>query len=705
MIGSSYMQTMILITVNSQMASVPWGNHRDSVKVLMENKFGAYQISEIGCVWMVIVFFIIVPSKSHCATLDAFKLTGVEGSIRLGYSFTETDLTQVGGTDIKEKRSGMEQEFNINAQAYVFHPNLLEMELGAGFLAGQDKHESNSGTYDSESEYYDFSGRFNFLKNKPYPVSLYYVKSSPKQAVGVADSLNIKSELYGLSSYLRSPLVNSPVTLRFDHTQSKGESSLSVVDDSSDSLFLGIATNIGNVGNGSIGVNKISKTSGSGSHNLPLQVSTNDTESIDWNGKVALGSERNLSISNHLLLSSSEQNVAPSRDRLTFYNHIDWKIDDATETYNTYNFSKNEYDKVESKNQNLVIGSVHRYGEWMTFSASVDTENEVNDGFKRSSSSLNGSAIAQIQVTDRWASSLGYSAFFRSNSQSTNELTISAFDEAHTFSGISSITLTHEYVISGSVSVSNETHSQDYVENIDYIVITVGSETRLERLISGNIADGQTVLISYEYEAGGTFDFDEIYQSFNIRYSLDRRYNFSLFYSTNKQIYQSGIPVHSMKSVQNYRVGMDAQVPINKTADFGWRLEFERRNEDLNPFTRSSFDLNLNSSLPFNAAFLSVNTGYQQVDNELSPNDIRETYLSTNVSARTSLGGRASFEWIYKIDKGRDTPKNSSDAKLRYEWKRGRLAFSLSARHTKEEQGIASRENSIVEAALRRDFR
>lgn len=699
------MQTMILMTINSQIASVAWVYHRESVKVLIDNKLGTYLVSENSYVWMVIILFIIIPSKGHCVNINAFELTDVEGSIRLGYSLTETEVNQADGNDISETRVSMEQELNINTRGYVFHPNLLEMELGAGFLSGQDKHKSNYGTLDSENDYYDFSGRFNILKNKPYPISLYYIQKNPKQAVGVADSLNIKSEDYGMLFSLRSPLVNSPVSLYVDHTQSKGESSLSVIDDTRDSITLKISTNIGDIGSGHIAMSNISQTSGSGSRNLPLQLSKNESESISWDGKVSLGDEQNIDISNHLIISNRDQSNAPDRDQVTFYNHIDWKVDDDTETYNTYNFSGIDYDEMESVNQNFVIGAIQRYGDPLALNGSVDVTEEKNLGFKRSSYSFNGGAVSQIQVSERWISSLGYSVNFRSSSQETVESTISVFDEIHTFSGLASISLIHEYVVSGSVTVSNESHSQDYVENIDYRVITVGSETRLERLISGNIADGQTVLISYEYETGGTFDFDELKQSFNLRYSLDHRYNFWLLYSTSKQIHQSGIPLHAMESVQNYRAGTDAQVPINEVSDFGWKMEFERRIEDIRPFSRSSIDLNLNSSLPFYAAFMSVNTGYQQLDNELSPNDIRETYLTTNISARTGRGGTASFELTYTKDKGGEAEKNSSYAKLNYAWTRGRLAFSISARYSKEEQDLTSRENSMIEASLTRNFR
>lgn len=696
---------MILMTINSQIASVSWVCRRESVIVRIENKFGACQISENRYVWIAIIFFMIAPSKGHCVAFNTFELTDVAGSVRLGYSLTDTEVIQIDGSDIHETRDSMEEEFRINSHGYVFHPNLLEMELGAGFITGQDKLRNNSGTYDSENEYYDFSGRFNILKNKPYPVSLYYVQRNPRQAVGVADSLNIEMENYGMSFSLRSPLVKSPVSLSFDHTQSKGESALSVVDDSRDNLSLNISTNIGDIGSGRIGLNTVSQTSGSGSRNLPLQLSTNDTESIDWDAKVTLGAERNIGIANHLIISSSEQNNAPGRDQLTFYNHIDWQVDDDNDAYNTVNFSSTDYDRNESSNQNFVIGVTRRYADSLTITASVDAADDSNDGFKRSSYSFNGSVLNQIELSERWMSSLGYSVISRSNSQTSDVSTISVFDEIHTLNGLASISLTHEYVLSGSVTVSNQTHSQDYVENIDYKVITVGSETRLERLISGNIADGQTVLISYEYEAGGTFDFDELKQSFNLSFSLDHRYNYWLLYTTNKQIYQSGIPVHSMESVQNYRVGMDAQVPINKIADYGWRMEFEKRVEDLRPFSRSSLDLNLNSALPFSAAFMSVNAGYQQVDNELSPNDIRETYLTTNISARTGMASTTSFEWTYRKDTGGDVAKESSYAKLLYAWSRGHLAFSLSARYSKEQQGITSRKNSIVEASLTRDFR
>lgn len=658
-----------------------------------------------GFQWLLIMLMMLNPTKGECAEFSLFKLTGIEGAMKLGYSLRETDLDQPDGTSTYEKRPSTEQELTLVTSSYVFHPNLLEMELGGGVRFEQDSLENNTGAIDTKGTYYNFSGRWKFLKSKPYSFNLYFTQQNPTKAVGLAGALAIETKSYGMGVLLRQPLISTPITLNVDHIQSYGESSYSIIDDTTDSVSLGIRKNIGDYGNARLGFSSVEQKSASGSLNLPLQASESNTDSMDWNSRLVFGDKRNITLTNYLLLTRNEQSNALNRDQANFYNHLTWDINDTLQTYNTYNYSNTRYGDDDTTNQSIVLGSTNNISDAWSINTFIDTTNEKNVGFEKTTNGLSGSFIYRGDLNDRWSASAAYTALLRLHSQESDISSITVLDESHVLNGLTSVLLDEEFVLPGSVMVSNITHTQTYVENVDYQLTVVGDEIRIERLATGNIADGETVLIDYVYEAGGTYDYKEIGQSLSIIYSLDRLYNFSMFYSNNKQSLQSGISVRPLSSVEKYRFGADALLPITKSMEYGWKLEFERRLEEIHPYRRASLDLNFNSSLPFFASVANLSTGYEYIDNELSENDIKESYYTAILSARPDWYGIASLELTHRRDTGGEDFKSSTYAALGYSWRRGKLGISMLGKHTKELQGNTSRTHTLVEVQLTRHFR
>jgi hypothetical protein len=85
-----------------------------------------------------------------------------------------------------------------------------------------------------------------------------------------------------------------------------------------------------------------------------------------------------------------------------------------------------------------------------------------------------------------------------------NEDTAFVFDERHVMVGLQPVLLLQPDIIASSIVVTDENGSIMYDEGAigDYVVIEVGGgiETQLSRTPTSDIADGQFVLVDYEYE-------------------------------------------------------------------------------------------------------------------------------------------------------------------------------------------------------------
>ncbi len=656
------------------------------------------------CLIAIFVFFVLIPTRGDCSEFTYFKLTDIEGELKLGYSFYETKLFSEN-TSTFEKRPARAQELTMNTRSYIFHPNLVEMELGGGVRLDQDTLINSKGTESSSGTVYDVNGRWSFLKQKPYPFNLYFTQSHPTKSVGIADVLTLETKSYGMSFFLRKPIVGNPISLHADHSQSKGEGSQSIIDDTTDSITVSMRLNIGNFGTGQLGVSTVSKNSKSGSTNLPLVVSESTTDSLDWSGRMVFGPERTVEMTNYLLLSKDEQSNTIDRDRAQFYNSLNWDLSKSLELYNTYSYSGTRYETNETNNHNIVLGATEHLTSAWDVSSFVEAIRETSSEFERATDSIAGSVNYQGIINDRWSSSAGYTAQYRLTSQLTEQHSVSVRDESHVLVGLTAVPLGNEFVIAGSVVVSNFNHTQTYVENIDYRLTVVGTETRIERITSGNITDGETVVVDYFYELDGSYDYKEINQTLSLLYSLYRRYNFFINYSYSRPMLQSGNPVRSLITIERYRFGADAQVPITQTMEYGWELEAERRIDELHPFKRGAVEVNFTTALPFYSTIANFSSGYEYINNELSPIDVKETRYSATLSARPGWGSNASFESSYRRDIGGDELKTFTDAALQYSWQKGKLNFSLAGRYTKEHQGETERTHAKIEATLSRYFR
>ncbi len=87
----------------------------------------------------------------------------------------------------------------------------------------------------------------------------------------------------------------------------------------------------------------------------------------------------------------------------------------------------------------------------------------------------------------------------------TDTLLIS--DEPHVLRNGLAVVLDNEPVDTATIEVTNIAGTIIYLEDIDYVIETVGINTRIKRTLFGGIADGQEVLVSYRFSPEGGFDY------------------------------------------------------------------------------------------------------------------------------------------------------------------------------------------------------
>ncbi len=658
-----------------------------------------------GCIIITSMWYLI-PTSIFSANLEMIKFTNLEGALEFDYSVEDLEVKRVDGSNTTQRRPVTEQKLELQTQGYVYHPNLLEMELGVGVRFRNEEYETNSGTNESEQKLYSFNGNFDVLKQKPYPLHLYYNQNNPTFSVGLADTFTIENKNYGLIFSILKPLASNPVWLKIDHTEEKGKGRGVLVDSDYDYQQLHVQSDSSDNFTASVSVDHSRKQSGSGSMNLPLQSTFKETYGFDYGSKYFFGEMQRNTLSNTLSYEIVDYKNIGKRKDGRFYASLELDHNDVLDSFYRYNLDSTRYtdSQIESTIHNLMVGVLTDDVNGFTFSGNIDANNEQNYGFKKDKYSVNSTLSYKSDLSENTSLTTTYMLNYSDNWQESETQSISIVGESYQFNDLRPIVLEREFVVPETVVVSNQDRTQIYVEGFDYQLTVVGGETRVERLLYGNISDGESVLIDYAYETGGTFDYSLFRQGLSSGLSFFRAYRLHIGYTKYEERLKSGRPLRELYTRERAYASAAGKHRLTRVMGLSWHLELEKENGKLRPFYRKEADLNYSFALPFFTSYAEWQSRYESIDNKLSNEDLNLTRHGLTLFARTGLRSRIRMGYSVERDTGGTLPRETTRSDLSYEWAWRLLNFSLEGRYSLEEQGDMSRKESSIFLKLIRNI-
>jgi len=127
-------------------------------------------------------------------------------------------------------------------------------------------------------------------------------------------------------------------------------------------------------------------------------------------------------------------------------------------------------------------------------------------------------ASFDYRKNNRWGQLVAdYRVRYQEESRTGAEQAVEIVDEARTFADPEPIVLTQTNVNLSSLTITDEARTTLYRSGDDYRVRTFPNRIEIERVPTGRIADGQTVLLDYQYTLGSDFDLDTLLQTFSVR--------------------------------------------------------------------------------------------------------------------------------------------------------------------------------------------
>lgn len=637
--------------------------------------------------------------------VTAFRFVDFDGSIELRYLFDDRDNSLAGVATTFEEQTSIETMLDLNSRSYVYHPDFLDLSLGIGAQLVTQDFAAITDTVNSDEALLNFDASLALLKSSPYPSRLFFSRSHPSVSTSLSGSFLVETDQVGLSASVLEPVSPVQVNLEALRTRNSGSGLGAVLDDQVDDVGLRIFRSYRDTDRIGIAYRWNRRDSLSGSTGLPISQATIRTRTLSLDGRNVFGDGGNAVLIQRLdLLEQDTVAATPGSAETTSYlADLNWRHTRATRSFYTYRHGESRRNARSNTTLDaLSVGVARDFGDTLRTSAAVDVERNEDIAFLRDRSAVRGS-INYSRPISAGVLSLGAGLSAQRIDREAGSDVIAVIDENLVLSGTTPVDLKLDFVIGTSVVVTNADRTQTFVEGSDYRLITIGSTTSLQRIVGGNIADGQAVLVSYDYQSGGTAAFDVFDQSYVAELRFLRYFGVYARFSDHDVRLRSGLPTTPLNGIQNVEFGVSADVPTGDRLQIGGEIRLTEQTEDIASFSRESYDAYVQASLPL-SMFVVANWHREFVDNEGSPEDVDLTQYRVQLRGSPFRNLRASLMAERLEDTGGTILRRRDLIDLSVDFGYRRVRFVLRARDVSESLGATTQDYAQIQAQIIRTF-
>jgi hypothetical protein len=653
---------------------------------------------------------------SAAQEIAPFRLTGVEGYNTVRYMRDEFVTEQPGsgltpGARSRQAQSDWREELFVMTHSYAYHPNLLSLDIGGGPILQRGSFVSDSGETQSSGALYNFTGRAMFLRDKPYQGAVFYEHLNPTLNVAPGQVITQENTRYGADFSLLAPVTPVPLYMEATRSHFQARGIDRIIDDQIDRFNLRASRSFGALGSTQLQYQTTQQASMSGSPNLAIQSSNSSNQGLSVDSRFQFGAARQYDLTNLITFNTQAytlqgQNPIPERrdDRMFF--DLRGRHSKELQSFGFYNYSSSNQGELRSIVHSAAAGL--NYTPRPEFTAGFGMHGDDNQATQMTTTTrgVDGSLRYQ-RALPLGVAQLSYGLRYDQREQRATAAQTSVIGEPITLVGTSLVALARQHVSAGSVAVNNLTRTQTFVEGSDYALTLVGAETRLQRLIGGAILDGQTLLVDYSYDVGGSFSYSQADQTLNLNWGLLNYVNTYFRYLDSEPRLSSGTPAYPLNTVHSSLVGARVDVPLRLRLEMtlGGSVERENRRETISPHRREAEELHAQTEDPFfGAGNIRISMRRTRVDYENAAQNVRLQGYDLRYWARFWLGVDLSATASSENDTGGVTPRRRLATAVKAQWHYRKLSLSFDLARTLETQGDFRRSRALVQFLARRDF-
>jgi hypothetical protein len=638
------------------------------------------------------------------AAIKPFALVDVKADFAVRYMLDEQDRSSATTPRSFEDRVTWEQELFIKTWSYVYHPGFLNIDFGIGPKLVQQQFDSDLGSNSNNETFLNLLARLNFLQLKTYPFSLYFQTDTPSVSTGLAGRYLTERERYGIDSQLYQS-ERSRVWWSLGHDDVFGGGFGTILDEDIDHGEFNVETAYGDKNTVTFKQRQERRKSESGSVGLPIQASTNRNDITELRLENFFGNEGRHSLRQNYrrLAQELEQLSTTSTDNQNYNIRMNLTHSERLSSLSEYNFAGTERDGTDFSTHGIRASITDNVSEQFDYRFETFFDTQDQAGFERDT--LGGGANFSLNKPIKSGSiGVGFRTGLARTDQVATSDTVEVFDEALVLVGTNPVALAQEFVVAGSVIVRNETSTQVFVENVDYRLVIVGSVTSVQRLVGGNIEDGQRVLVDYEYQTSGTAEFDTQTTSLGINLNFLRYFSAGADFQLKDTTLRKGAFTTPTNDFEQLRLNFSADFPVGNRWQLGVLASYWDRNEEIAPSVSSSLTLQAATYL-WGSTRLRLSGTYNSVDQEDSIEDVNLIQYRVGVSSRLWRRVLVTYDVTYLEDDGGSLPRQQTQHRLDIQWNYRAVRFFLRATRSDESLGTTERDLTRVTAEVARFFR
>ena len=658
------------------------------------------------------------PAGDDASQIAPLRFTGYEGYVLTSYLRDDND-TVIGphelalGSATNQTVSRLRTEIFLLMHGYAYLPGLLSLDLGAGPVVDWSSYAASDGTTRSTKALYNLSLRASVLRDKPYRGTVYFEHLNPSQSVGPAQVMLTESERYGVDLALREPATTVPLRLEASRSRQQGRSTEQTLDDRIDQASLRADGRIGKLGDTQLHFRSARQESLSGSTGLPVQATRSDSDGATLDTRLRFGALRQYDLDNNIAFNSQRFStphgdaIAQNRD-YRFALNLGAVHSQEWQSNGRYVLSGARVDS-----QSTTVNALSGGTTWRPFADTFatltgDADITRTTQLDASRGAMSASATHQRDLAGGKASAT-YSYAFSRRDQQAKAGEAAVVGERLMLTGTALVALRNPQVVTGSVVVSNLSRTQVYAEGVDYLLSALGLAARIQRVVGGNIVDGQELLVDYAFDVGGTYALSQTDHSLNLNWAYQSYLSVFYRFQDSAPRLQSGAPTFDLNPVRATLLGARADVPLAWTAtdlQLGGAIEREDRREAISPYERTLQEVYLQAPVPFTErSHIRIGARRSRVDYDNSPEQaVRLVAYDVRLWAQPFYGFDFSVDASRERDTGAAVARERRFLAARATWRVRQFRMNFDLTHTDESQAGTQRKRLYAQLVLRRDF-
>lgn len=632
--------------------------------------------------------------------IKAFSLTDIQVAIEMLARYeksTQKQQNQANTTDIEKIYT---ERLILSADAFIMHPNIFDMTLYTKFELTQENIDSDTlNRNERNSEFlgeYDFTG--TLIRNGDLPITFYARQIQSKIDRQFSDSFDNVTTEYGARAFIKAKTFPTTLNIYERHQQQTDQRGTVDYELTQDTFEWSTRVNAGSQHRmyWDYSYDSISET---GNQRPEAQYDRHDAT---LRNDFFFGSENQHDLRSWI--NAYKQVGDYAYDRLRIDERIRLRHTKSFETDYQYLFNGQERAGLNQTQHRVQVGLIHHLYDSLTSTANVGASTlDQSDGFT-SDENFGDAQVIYRKIVPYGRLLANINVNYNKQENGARSVDLLFIDERYTFNDPNPVIINKRNVIQNSIVVTDLLGLKFFIEGIDYSITDFIDHLEINRLITGDILDGDSVLIDYRVGPEPGNILTSVGTGLGLRYDIEDGplHGLALFSRYNNQTRNI-----EARDPEQFHIG-DVQDFVYGAEYRFWRIrlsaEQQIHDSTYSPYQAFRFNGQYSHRVSRSSAWF-INADHQTIDYD----DDNSTRKLTTISGRwyEQLTSKLSMNVriLWRLEENSNTSSTEGfEQKLELDWQHRQTHLYLRANNSFVNTDTSDNNFQALELGYRRDF-